>query len=143
MSSELSDIEIQRRESLNKLKSLGIDPYPAELYPVDSLSTEIKQDYAEGKEVCIAGRIMRKKIQGKAAFSEVQDSAGRIQVYFNRDELCPGEDKQLYNEVFKRLLDLGDFIGVRGELFKTQVGEITVLAKELTVLSKSINGISG
>ena len=138
MSSELSDIEIQRRESLNKLKSLGIDPYPAELYPVDSLSTEIKQDYAEGKEVCIAGRIMRKKIQGKAAFSEVQDSAGRIQVYFNRDELCPGEDKQLYNEVFKRLLDLGDFIGVRGELFKTQVGEITVLAKELTVLSKSI-----
>ena len=138
MSSELSDIEIQRRESLNKLKSLGIDPYPAEMYPVDSLSTEIKQDYAEGKEVCIAGRIMRKKIQGKAAFSEVQDSAGRIQVYFNRDELCPGEDKQLYNEVFKRLLDLGDFIGVRGELFKTQVGEITVLAKELTVLSKSI-----
>ena len=138
MNSELSDIEIQRRESLNKLKSLGIDPYPAELYPVDSLSTEIKQDYAEGKEVCIAGRIMRKKIQGKAAFSEVQDSAGRIQVYFNRDELCPGEDKQLYNEVFKRLLDLGDFIGVRGELFKTQVGEITVLAKELTVLSKSI-----
>ena len=138
MSSELSDIEIQRRESLNKLKSLGIDPYPAELYPVDSLSTEIKKDYAEGKEVCIAGRIMRKKIQGKAAFSEVQDSAGRIQVYFNRDELCPGEDKQLYNEVFKRLLDLGDFIGVRGELFKTQVGEITVLAKELTVLSKSI-----
>ena len=138
MSSELSDIEIQRRESLNKLKSLGIDPYPAELYPVDSLSTEIKQDYAEGKEVCIAGRIMRKKIQGKAAFSEVQDSAGRIQVYFNRDELCPGEDKHLYNEVFKRLLDLGDFIGVRGELFKTQVGEITVLAKELTVLSKSI-----
>ncbi len=138
MNSELSDIEIQRRESLNKLKSLGIDPYPAELYPVDSLSTEIKKDYAEGKEVCIAGRIMRKKIQGKAAFSEVQDSAGRIQVYFNRDELCPGEDKQLYNEVFKRLLDLGDFIGVRGELFKTQVGEITVLAKELTVLSKSI-----
>ena len=138
MNSELSDIEIQRRESLNKLKSLGIDPYPAELYPVDSLSTEIKQDYAEGKEVCIAGRIMRKKIQGKAAFSEVQDSAGRIQVYFNRDELCPGEDKHLYNEVFKRLLDLGDFIGVRGELFKTQVGEITVLAKELTVLSKSI-----
>lgn len=138
MNSELSDIEIQRRESLNKLKSLGIDPYPAELYPVDSLSTEIKKDYAEGKEVCIAGRIMRKKIQGKAAFSEVQDSAGRIQVYFNRDELCPGEDKHLYNEVFKRLLDLGDFIGVRGELFKTQVGEITVLAKELTVLSKSI-----
>jgi lysyl-tRNA synthetase, class II len=138
MSSEHSEIEIQRRSSLEKLRALGIEPYPAELFPVDSLSSEIKENYKEGKAVCIAGRIMRKKIQGKASFADIQDSEGRIQVYFNRDEICTGEDKTGYNEVFKKLLDLGDFLGVKGDLFKTQVGEITVLAKEFVLLSKAI-----
>jgi lysyl-tRNA synthetase class 2 len=138
MSQELSEIEIQRRSTLDKLRSLGIDPYPAPLYPVDSMSTDIKENYEEGKQVCIAGRLMRKKIQGKASFGEIQDSKGRIQVYFNRDEICPGEDKVMYNDVFKKLLDLGDFIGIRGELFKTQVGEITVKVIGFDVLCKSL-----
>lgn len=135
---ELSEQELQRRDALNRLRELGIEPYPAALFPVDHLSNQIKEGYEEGKQVVIAGRIMRKKIQGKASFGELQDSEGRIQVYFNRDEICPGEDKTLYNDVFKKLLDLGDFIGVHGELFKTQMGEITVKVREFQLLSKSL-----
>ena len=135
---ELSEQEIQRRESLNKLRSLNIDPFPAPLYPVDTLSSELLQNYEEGKEVCLAGRMMSRRIMGKASFAELQDSEGRIQIYLNRDELCPGEDKALYNTVFKKLLDLGDFIGIKGTVFKTQVGETSVNVKELTLLSKSI-----
>ena len=135
---QLSEVEIIRREKLGQLRSLGINPYPADLYPVDHTSKQIKQAYTEGKKVVIAGRLMRKKIQGKASFAEIQDSEGRIQVYFNRDEICPGEDKMKYNDLFKKLLDLGDFIGVEGELFTTQVGEITVLVKDFTLLSKAL-----
>lgn len=135
---ELSEQEIQRRASLNRMRELGINPYPAALFPVDTTSEEIKSSYEEGKSVIIAGRLMSKRVMGKASFAELQDSQGRIQVYFNRDEICPGEDKMLYNDVFKKLLDLGDFIGVKGELFKTQVGETSVNVKEFTVLSKSL-----
>ena len=135
---ELSDQEIQRRETLDKLRALGINPYPAALFPVTHKSTEIKKNFVESEEVVIAGRLMRRKVQGKASFGELQDAEGRIQVYFNRDEICPDEDKTLYNEVFKRLLDLGDFIGVTGTVFKTQVGEITVSVKEFKLLSKSL-----
>jgi len=135
---DLSEQEIQRREALTKLRDLGIEPYPAKLFPVDTLSSEIKQNFEEGKKVVIAGRLMARRIQGKASFAELQDSVGRIQVYFNRDEICTGEDKTMYNEVYKKLLDLGDFIGIEGELFKTQVGEISVRVKEFTVLSKSL-----
>ncbi|MDB2408993.1 OB-fold nucleic acid binding domain-containing protein, partial [Crocinitomicaceae bacterium] len=135
---ELSEQEVFRRESLNKLRGMGIEPFPAQLFPVDILSQEIKGHYAEGKEVCLAGRIMSKRIMGKASFAELQDSSGRIQLYFNRDEICPGEDKSIYNDVFKKLLDLGDFIGVHGTVFKTQVGEISVHVTKLTVLSKAI-----
>lgn len=138
MSQHLSEQEVQRREALGKLRERGINPYPADLFPVDHLSAEIKENYEEGKTVVIAGRLMRKKIQGKASFGEIQDSKGRIQVYFNRDEICTGEDKSLYNDVFKKLLDLGDFIGIHGELFTTQMGEITVMVKDFTVLSKSL-----
>lgn len=135
---QLSELEIIRREKLSQLRALGINPYPADLYPVDHTSKAIKEQYQEGKKVIIAGRLMRKKIQGKASFAELQDSQGRIQVYFNRDEICPGEDKMKYNELFKKLLDLGDFIGVEGELFTTQVGEITVLVKDFKLLSKAL-----
>ena len=135
---ELSEQELQRRESLQKLRDLGIDPYPAALFPVDAFATEIKKNFEEGKEVCLAGRMMSQRIMGKASFAELQDSSGRIQVYFNRDEICPEEDKTLYNEVFKKLLDLGDFIGIKGNLFKTQVGEISINVKEFTILSKSL-----
>ena len=135
---QLSELEIIRREKLSQLRALGINPYPADLYPVDHTSKAIKEQYQEGKKVIIAGRLMRKKIQGKASFAEIQDSQGRIQVYFNRDEICPGEDKMKYNELFKKLLDLGDFIGVEGELFTTQVGEITVLVKDFKLLSKAL-----
>ena len=135
---QLSEQEIVRREKLNKLRELGINPYPADLFPLDSNSTEIKEKYEEGKKVVIAGRLMRKKVQGKASFAELQDSDGRVQVYFNRDEICTGEDKTLYNDVFKKLLDLGDFIGIEGELFKTQVGEITVMVKDFKLLSKAL-----
>jgi len=135
---ELSDQEIQRREKLDKLRELGINPYPAALYPITHKSIDVKNDFKDGEEVCIAGRLMRRKIQGKASFGELQDGEGRIQVYFNRDEICPGEDKVLYNDVFKKLLDLGDFVGVKGTVFKTQVGEITVSVKEFTLLSKAL-----
>ncbi len=138
MSIELSDQEIQRREKLTKLRELGINPYPAALYAVSDYSKEIKENYEEGKVVCLAGRMMSQRIMGKASFAELQDAQGRIQVYFNRDEICPGEDKTLYNEVFKKLLDLGDFIGVKGKVFKTQVGEVSVHVDEFSLLSKSL-----
>ena len=120
---QLSEQELVRREKLAKLRALGINPYPADLYPVTHTSSTIKDNFKEGDKVVVAGRLMRKKVQGKAAFTELQDSEGRIQVYFNRDEICNSEDKSAYNDVFKKLLDLGDFIGVEGELFTTQVGE--------------------
>jgi lysyl-tRNA synthetase class 2 len=135
---ELSEQEIQRRESLNKLREMGINPYPADLYPVNDFAANLKQNYVEGKVVCLAGRMMSQRVMGKASFAELQDSSGRIQVYINRDEICPGEDKTHYNEVFKKLLDLGDFIGVKGYVFKTQVGEISVHVQEFTLLSKSL-----
>ena len=135
---ELSEQEVFRRESLNKLRAMGIEPFPAPLFPVDTLSQEIKAEYTEGKKVCLAGRIMSKRIMGRASFAELQDSSGRIQLYFNRDEICPAEDKSMYNDVFKKLLDLGDFIGVHGTVFKTQVGEVSVNVTKLTVLSKAI-----
>lgn len=135
---ELSEQEIQRRESLSKLREMGIEPYPAELYPVTDLAAGIKEKFEENKQVCLAGRLMSQRVMGKASFAEILDSSGRIQVYFNRDEICPGEDKTLYNEVFKKLLDLGDFIGLVGHVFKTQVGEISVHVKEFTLLSKSL-----
>ncbi|MFJ1431227.1 lysine--tRNA ligase [Capnocytophaga canimorsus] len=133
---QLSEQEIIRREKLDKLKELGINPYPAELYPVDTTSTDVKSDFQEGKKVTLAGRLMSVRIQGKASFASLQDSQGRIQLYINRDEICPDEDKTLYNEVFKKLLDLGDFIGVEGELFLTQVGEKSVRVKNFKLLSK-------
>lgn len=136
--SQLSEQEIVRREKLSKLRELGINPYPADLFPVTQHSANVKSDFSEGKKVVMAGRLMRKKIQGKAAFAELQDSEGRIQIYINRDEICPGEDKSKYNDVFKKLLDLGDFIGIEGELFCTQVGEKTVLVKKFTLLSKAL-----
>ncbi|EZH73811.1 lysyl-tRNA synthetase [Aquimarina atlantica] len=135
---QLSEQELVRREKLSALRNLGIDPYPAALYPVDYTSKQIKNKFEEGKKVIIAGRLMSRRIQGKASFAELQDADGRIQVYFNRDEICPGEDKLLYNEVYKKLLDIGDFIGIEGELFTTQVGEKTVLVKNFTLLSKSL-----
>ena len=135
---QLSEQEIVRREKLSKLRELGINPYPANLYPVTHSSADIKSDFSEGEKVVMAGRLMRKKIQGKAAFGELQDSEGRIQIYINRDEICPGEDKSNYNDVFKKLLDLGDFIGIEGKLFNTQVGEKTVLVKKFTLLSKAL-----
>jgi len=135
---DLSDQEIQRREKLAKLRALGINPYPADLFPVTDYSTAVKQNFEEGKVVCLAGRMMSHRDMGKAAFAELQDAEGRIQLYINRDEICPDEDKTAYNTVFKKLLDLGDFIGVRGTVFKTQVGEISVKVTELTLLSKSL-----
>lgn len=135
---QLSEQEIVRREKLKNLRALGIDPYPANLYPVDHTSKQIKQAFTEGKQVVIAGRLMSRRIQGKASFAELQDSEGRIQVYFNRDEICPSDDKTLYNDVYKKLLDIGDFIGIEGELFTTQVGEKTVMVKNFVVLSKSL-----
>lgn len=135
---ELSEQEVLRRESLGKLRELGIEPYPANLYPVDAYAKDIKENFVDGKKVVIAGRLMSQRVMGKASFAEILDSTGRIQTYFNRDELCPGEDKTLYNEVFKKLLDLGDFIGIKGYLFTTQVGEISVHVEEFTLLSKSL-----
>ncbi len=139
---ELSEQEIVRRNNLQQLRSLGIDPYPAAEYPTDAFSTEIRDtfsDDAEPRQVCIAGRIMSKRIMGKASFAELMDSKGRIQVYITRDDLCPNaDDYTLYNTVWKKCLDLGDFIGVRGYVFRTQTGEISVHAKELTVLAKSL-----
>jgi lysyl-tRNA synthetase class 2 len=135
---ELSDQEIQRRETLTKLREMGIEPYPADLYPVNAYSEEIKNNFEDGKQVVLAGRLMSQRIMGKASFAEILDSTGRIQVYINRDEICPTEDKTLYNDVFKKLLDLGDFIGIKGYLFKTQVGEISVHVSEFTLLSKAL-----
>lgn len=135
---QLSELELIRREKLSQLRKLGIEPYPAALYPVDTTSEEIKQNFEEGKKVNLAGRLMSRRIQGKASFAELQDGEGRIQVYFNRDEICQGDDKTHYNEVYKKLLDIGDFIGVEGELFTTQVGEKTVMVKNFTLLSKAL-----
>ena len=139
---ELSEQEIVRRNNLNELRALGIDPYPADEYPTDAFSTDIKAEYddaaEEKRQVCIAGRIMSRRIMGKASFLELQDSKGRIQVYVTRDDICPGENKDLYNTVFKKLLDLGDFVGIKGFVFKTQTGEISVHTQELTVLAKSL-----
>ncbi len=135
---QLSELELIRREKRTQLQNLGINPYPADLYPVTTTSEEIKQDFSEGKKVVIAGRLMSRRIQGKASFAELQDAKGRIQVYFNRDEICTGEDKSKYNDIYKKLLDIGDFIGIEGELFTTQVGEKTVLVKDFTLLSKAL-----
>ena len=135
---QLSEQEVVRREKLARLREIGINPYPADLFPVDSNSKQIKNNFEEGKQVVIAGRLMVINIQGKASFGQLQDGEGRIQLYFNRDEICLGEDKSLYNTVFKKLLDLGDFIGITGTLFTTKVGEKTVMVKEFTLLSKSL-----
>ena len=135
---QLSEQEVVRREKLTRLREFGINPYPADLFPVDANSKEIKNNFKEGKQVTIAGRLMVINIQGKASFGQLQDGEGRIQLYFNRDEICLGEDKSLYNTVFKKLLDLGDFIGITGTLFTTKVGEKTVMVKEFTLLSKSL-----
>jgi len=135
---QLTELEIIRREKLEQLRALGINPYPAELYPVSYTSKKIKENFEEGKKVIVAGRLMSRRIQGKASFAELQDSEGRIQVYFNRDEICTSEDKTLYNEVYKKLLDIGDFIGIEGELFKTKVGEMTIMVKNFKLLSKAI-----
>lgn len=137
----LSEQEQIRREKLNKLKSLGINPFPANLYPVNNNSLEITSNFKEDKDVVVAGRLMSRRIQGKASFAEIQDSKGKIQVYFNRDEICEGEDKLMYNEVYKKLLDIGDIIGIEGKLFTTQVGQKTILVKKFTLLSKSIKPI--
>ena len=132
----LSEQEIIRREKLTKLKELGINPYPAPLYPVNTTSNDVLNHYEEGKEVIVAGRLMSLRVQGKASFATLQDSVGTVQLYFNRDEMCPDEDKTLYNEVFKKLLDLGDFIGVEGYMFITKMGEKTIAVKNFTLLSK-------
>ena len=135
---QLSEQEIIRREKLQALRDLGINPYPADLFPVDHTSKQVKEAFAEGKKVVVAGRLMSIRDQGKAAFVELQDSEGRIQLYFNRDVICPGEDKTLYNQVFRKLTDLGDFIGVEGELFLTKVGEKTIQVNNFTFLSKTL-----
>jgi len=135
---QLSDQEQVRREKLQAIRDLGIKPYPAAEFPIDSDSDKIKKDFSEGKKVVLAGRLMSRRIQGKASFAEVQDSKGRIQVYFNRDEICPKEDKTPYNEVYKKLLDIGDIIGIEGTLFTTQVGEKTVMVKSFQLLSKTL-----
>lgn len=139
---ELSEQEIQRRNSLEELRKLGIEPYPAAEYTVTAYSDDIKANFndesEEKREVCVAGRLMGRRVMGKASFAELMDSKGRIQVYITRDDICPGEDKTLYNSVFKKLLDLGDFVGVKGFVFRTQTGEISVHAQELVLLSKSL-----
>ncbi len=136
--SQLSEQELVRREKLEKLRGLGINPYPADLYPVDHTSKQIKERFEDDKHVVIAGRLMSRRIQGSASFAELQDGEGRIQVYFNRDEICPSEDKSKYNDVYKKLLDMGDFIGIEGKLFTTKVGEKTVMVKDFKLLSKAL-----
>ena len=136
--SNLSEQEIVRREKLKKIIEMGINPYPADLFPITTNSKEIKENFKENTNVVIAGRIMSRRIQGNASFAEIQDNFGRIQLYLNRDEICTGDDKTLYNEVYKKLLDIGDIIGIEGFLFKTKVGEKTVLVKNFTILNKSI-----
>ncbi len=131
----------QRKKSLKRLLEMGINPYPSELVDIDSNSSDIKDNYDESSEertVKIAGRLMRRRIMGKASFAEIQDDCGRIQLYLNRDEICKGEDKSLYNEVFKKLIDIGDIIFVKGNVFKTKLGEVSVNVRELTILSKSL-----
>ena len=137
---QLSEQEIVRRESLQKLRDLGINPYPAAQFKTTITIEEIVDDFdkLEGNEVILAGRIMSRRIMGKASFAELKDASGRMQIYINRDEICPGDDKTMYNDVFKKLLDIGDFIGIKGEVFKTKVGEISVKVKELTLLSKAL-----
>ena len=138
---ELSEQEIIRRNSMEQLRQMGIEPYPAAEFVTNAFSTEIKESFkddAEPRPVRIAGRIMSRRIMGKASFMELQDSKGRIQVYISRDDVCPGENKDLYNIVFKKLLDIGDFVGIKGFVFRTQMGEISVHAEEITVLSKSL-----
>ncbi|MBP5171791.1 MAG: lysine--tRNA ligase, partial [Bacteroidales bacterium] len=139
---ELSEQEQGRRQSMQALRDMGIEPYPAALYPTDAFSVEIKANFKDDEEpkrqVCVAGRIMSRRIMGKASFMELKDSQGRIQIYVNRDEICPGEDKEMYNTVFKKLLDIGDFVGIKGFVFRTQTGEISVHAQELTVLAKTL-----
>ena len=137
---ELSEQEIGRRHSLQELRDMGIDPYPAVEYPTNAFSTDIKANFKEEErvEVCIAGRLMGRRVMGKASFAEIQDSKGRIQVYITRDDICPDDNKDLYNKVFKRLMDIGDFVGVKGFVFKTQTGEVSVHAQNLCLLSKSL-----
>ena len=135
---QLSEQETIRRDKLAKLREMGVDPYPAALYPVNTTSRECRENFEEGKKVILSGRLMSRRIQGKASFAELQDSEGRVQVYFNRDEICTGDDKTLYNEIYKKLLDIGDIIGVEGTLFTTQVGEKTVMVNNFTLLSKSL-----
>jgi len=139
---ELSEQEIIRRNSLTELRNLGIDPYPAQEFVVSAFTNDIKDNFVDGAEqpqvVTIAGRIMTRRIMGKASFFELKDSNGRIQVYLTRDDICPGEDKELYNTVFKRLLDIGDYVGIKGFVFRTQMGEITIHAQEITILAKSL-----
>ena len=140
MSEDRTEQELVRRESLKKLRELGINCYPAELFKINNYAKKIKDNFNEGDEldVTIAGRLMSRRIMGKASFAELQDSSGRIQLYVNRDEVCEGEDKTLYNQVFKKLLDIGDFIGIKGNVFKTKVGETSVMVKEIKLLSKSL-----
>lgn len=139
---ELSDQEQFRRDSLNEMRALGIEPYPAAMYPTNAFSTEIKDNFKDEEEskrqVCVAGRLMSRRIMGKASFIELQDSKGRIQIYITRDDICPEEDKTMYNTVFKKLLDIGDFIGIEGFVFRTQMGEISIHAQKLTILAKSL-----
>ena len=137
---ELSEQEIVRRQCLEELRQMGINPYPADEFPVNAYSTDIRDNFVDGeeREVVIAGRLMGRRVMGKASFAELQDSKGRIQVYITRDDVCPGDDKDLYNKVFKKLMDIGDFIGIKGFVFRTQTGEISVHAQELTLLSKSL-----
>lgn len=137
---ELSEQEVVRRQCLEELRQMGINPYPADEFPVNAYSTDIRDNFVDGeeREVVIAGRLMGRRVMGKASFAELQDSKGRIQVYITRDDVCPGDDKDLYNKVFKKLMDIGDFIGIKGFVFRTQTGEISVHAKELTLLSKSL-----
>ena len=140
---ELNEQQLQRRQALDKLRSLGIDPYPADVYPKDYSSVEISKAFDENpdkfQQISFAGRMMRRRIMGKASFAELQDEQGTIQAYFNRDELCPDEDKTMYNDVFKKILDIGDIIGVKGFVFRTQTGELSIHVKDMTVLSKSLN----
>ena len=142
MSTALSEQEILRRESLQQLRALGINPYPAEEYKVNAFAQDITDNFVRFpdhyKKVTLAGRIMTRRIMGSASFAELQDSTGRIQIYLKRDDICPGEDKTLYNTVFKKLMDIGDYIGVKGFVFLTQTGEISVHVQELTLLSKSL-----
>lgn len=141
MQQELSEQEIVRRDALKKLEAMGIDPYPAEEFPVNITAEELKKRFEGGEElndVVLAGRLMSVRVMGKASFAELQDSTGRVQIYIARDEICPGDDKTMYNDVFKKLMDFGDFIGIKGNVFKTQVGETSVMVKELTMLAKSV-----